>query len=376
VNHSEALWSLWHGVLSPGWILLLAIVQLQAVVVLVTVYVHRAVAHRALVLPTVPAALARWMAWWTMGMDPRAFAAVHRRHHATTDTPDDPHAPAHRGMWRVLFGGLGLYRAAACDPETWARHGQGLPRDPGATWYERYPNLGLLLQGVVWIALGGIAGAVAFGVALAWIPLWAGGVVNGLGHRLGYRNHATQDASTNLVPWGVLLAGEELHNNHHADPASACMAHRAFEFDLGWQVIRLLRAVGWAKQVRVPAPMAANESWFKGSYRQRLAALKAWRDACSLVVQDDLRHLRLHSWDDLQRQIIRQTDRSLAAMRRERVVLLDALERRLCTLVLHPPIDRARWVEAWAAFVALASALRDPAIDRWVRGWAPAAALT
>jgi stearoyl-CoA desaturase (delta-9 desaturase) len=184
----------------------------------------------------------------------REWVAVHRRHHAKCETADDPHSPQVSGILRVLFGGVGLYRSAARDPETLAHYGNGTPDD----WlerrvYSRFPYLGLILMAIIDALLFGAAGAVIFVVQVLWIPLWAAGVINGLGHYLGYRNFETTDASRNLSPVGLLIGGEELHNNHHAYPQSARLSNKWWEFDIGWLYIRLLAWLGLAR-VRRLAP--------------------------------------------------------------------------------------------------------------------------
>jgi stearoyl-CoA desaturase (delta-9 desaturase) len=184
----------------------------------------------------------------------REWVAVHRKHHAHCETPDDPHSPQDQGIWRVLLGGAGLYRHAANNAQTLDHFGKGTPDD----WlerhvYSRFPQLGIVLMAITDILLFGVAGLVIFAVQMLWIPLWAAGVINGLGHYLGYRNFETLDASRNLSPVGILIGGEELHNNHHAYPYSARLSNKWWEFDIGWLYIRLLALFRLA-QVRRVAP--------------------------------------------------------------------------------------------------------------------------
>jgi stearoyl-CoA desaturase (delta-9 desaturase) len=190
-------------------------------------------------------------------MDPREFAAVHRKHHAKVDQPEDPHSPVNHGWAGVLFGGLGLYRIAAKDPKVIDQYGKGLPVDPWENFYQRHRNAGILSFGATLLLILGWHGLVVWVGLMLWIPFWAAGVINGLGHHIGYRNYQTEDRSTNLSPWGVWVGGEELHNNHHAYPASARFSRRPWEFDLGWQVIRVLRALNLA-QVRADAGQGAD----------------------------------------------------------------------------------------------------------------------
>lgn len=227
--------------------ILLGLLLTQLIIALVTVYFHRAVSHRALKLSHGTHRVCRFLAWFLIGMVPREFAAVHRKHHAKCDTPDDPHSPVHFGWRRVLFGGLALYRREAADPQTLQQYGAGMEPDPLEPFYLKHRNLGILSFGALMLVLFGWVGLGVWALCMVWIPFWAAGVINGLGHHVGYRNFSTDDHSTNLIPWGVWVGGEELHNNHHADPSGAKFSKRWYEFDLGWGWIRLLCALGLAK---------------------------------------------------------------------------------------------------------------------------------
>jgi stearoyl-CoA desaturase (delta-9 desaturase) len=184
------------------------------------------------------------------------WAAVHRKHHAKCETAEDPHSPQSHGIWKVLLGGAELYRAETKNEETLRKFAYGTPND----WIERnlytkYPSLGVSLLGVIDVALFGIVGVSVYAVQMIWIPFGAGGVVNGIGHFRGYRNFDTADASTNVIPWGILIGGEELHNNHHAYATSARMSNKWHELDIGWMYIFLLSALGLAKVRKVvPRP--------------------------------------------------------------------------------------------------------------------------
>ncbi len=220
----------------------------------VTIFLHRHQAHNALSMHPVVSHFFRAWLWLTTGMVTREWVAVHRKHHAHCETPDDPHSPQEQGIWRVLLGGAGLYRHAANNAQTLDHFGKGTPDD----WlerhvYSRFPQLGIVLMAITDILLFGVAGLVIFAVQMLWIPLWAAGVINGLGHYLGYRNFETLDASRNLSPVGILIGGEELHNNHHAYPYSARLSNKWWEFDIGWLYIRLLALFRLA-QVRRVAP--------------------------------------------------------------------------------------------------------------------------
>jgi stearoyl-CoA desaturase (delta-9 desaturase) len=226
-----------------------ALVLTHITIVSVTVFLHRHQAHHALDLhPAVSHFFRLWL-WLTTGMVTKEWAAVHRKHHAKCDTPEDPHSPQILGLNRVLWGGVFLYVKEAKKPDTIERYGHGTPDD----WLERnlyskFKVLGLMLMGVADIVLFGIVpGALILITQIVWIPFWAAGVINGIGHYWGYRHWATPDASTNIVPWGVLIGGEELHNNHHAYPTSARLSNKWYEFDLGWLYIRILETLGLAK---------------------------------------------------------------------------------------------------------------------------------
>ena len=240
---------------SPSWLTLafFAFCLTHLLIILVTVYFHRAMAHQAVKLDAKVLKIFRFLSWFMMGMDPQEFAAVHRKHHALCDTSEDPHSPVRFGWLHVLFKGVLLYRNEVNNPETVEKYGKGLPYDKWESFYHRFSFLGVLIQGLLWVSLFGYKGFLLWGVLLIWIPFWAAGVINGLGHRFGYRRYPTDDHSTNLIPWGFWLGGEELHNNHHARPSSPKFSTAWYEFDLGWVYIRLLMALGLAS-LRSPWP--------------------------------------------------------------------------------------------------------------------------
>jgi len=218
----------------------------------VTIFLHRHQAHHSLSLHPAVSHLFRLWLWLTTGMVTREWVAVHRKHHAKCETADDPHSPRVKGINRVLWGGVGLYREAARDAGTISHFGKGTPDD----WlerhvYSRYPLQGILVMAVLDVVLFGVAGLVMFAVQMLWIPFWAAGVINGLGHYWGYRNFETGDASRNLSPVGILIGGEELHNNHHAYAQSARLSNKWWEFDIGWLYIRTLALLGLARVRRV-----------------------------------------------------------------------------------------------------------------------------
>lgn len=242
--------------LAPWQIVLATLAMTHLTIIAVTVYLHRAQAHRALRLHPAVSHLFRFWLWLTTGMVTRQWVAVHRKHHAHCETERDPHSPQVFGIRTVLLRGAELYMDAAKRTDDIARYGQGTPDD----WiernlYSRFSWYGVAVMLVLDLLLFGVFGLTVWAVQMLWIPLLAAGVINGVGHYWGYRNFETPDASTNIVPWGILIGGEELHNNHHAFPSSARLSMRRWEFDLGWAYIRLL---SWLRLARVkrlaPAP--------------------------------------------------------------------------------------------------------------------------
>ena len=219
----------------------------------ITIFLHRHQAHRALELHPVSSHFFRFWLWFLTGTITKEWVSVHRQHHAKVETEDDPHSPQIRGIRKVLLEGYELYRVGALNPETVSKYGYATPDD----WLERniYTGLsyyGLVLLFVINIILFGIPGIVMWVAQLLWQPIFAAGIINGMGHWWGYRNFEVPDASTNIVPWGVLIGGEELHNNHHAFPSSARLSNRWWELDIGWTYIRLLELLGLAKVKKVP----------------------------------------------------------------------------------------------------------------------------
>jgi len=244
--------------LSLGALLITGLVLTQVTIVAVTIYLHRHQAHRALNLHPVIAHFFRFWLWLTTGIVTREWVAIHRKHHAKCETPQDPHSPQVRGISKVLWQGYELYRQEAVIDETLEHYGHLTPND----WlerhvYARFSSLGIALMLLLDIALFGIAGLALWAVQMVWIPFWAAGVINGVGHYWGYRNYETPDASRNILPLGLLIGGEELHSNHHAFPTSARFSSKWWEFDLGWSMIRLLTLLGLAKVKRV-APRRAQ----------------------------------------------------------------------------------------------------------------------
>jgi stearoyl-CoA desaturase (delta-9 desaturase) len=232
-----------HGFVGPGigWRLACLLIATQVTVIAVTLYLHRSQTHRAVEFHPVLAHAFRFWIWLTTAMVTREWVAIHRKHHAYSDTARDPHSPHVFGVDKLLLQGAELYIDARADERLLAKYGRGVPDD----WIERHVytphcNWGPTLLAVVNLVMFGIGGMAIWALQMIWIPFWGAGVVNGIGHWRGYRNFETADRSANLFPWGVWVGGEELHNNHHAFPASAKFSIRRFEFDLGWFLICIL----------------------------------------------------------------------------------------------------------------------------------------
>jgi len=226
------------------------LVMVQITIACVTLYLHRSQAHRGVTFhPAVAHAMRFWL-FLTTGMVTKQWVAIHRKHHRFDDAEGDPHSPHMFGIWTVFFKGALLYNKASKDKQMVAQYGVGTPDD----WMERnvytpHSRLGIVLMLIINLCLFGLWGWLVWLVQLVWIPLWAAGVVNGVGHWWGYRNTDTKDFSRNVVPWDFWVGGELLHNNHHADPASPKLSRKWYEFDIGWMYIKMLKTVGLAKIV-------------------------------------------------------------------------------------------------------------------------------
>jgi stearoyl-CoA desaturase (Delta-9 desaturase) len=260
-----------HGVLQATWwqVLIATLVMTHFTIVSVTVFLHRAQSHKALDLHAAPAHAFRLWLWLTTGMVTKEFVAIHRKHHAKCETEEDPHSPQIRGIKALLLTGVELYRTESENQETISKYGLGTPND----WiernlYSRYSWQGVALMLILNVILFGAIGITVWAVQMLWIPVMATGIINGIGHWWGYRNFEAPDASTNVSPWGIVIGGEELHNNHHTYPASAKFSVKPYEFDIGWGYIRALEILGLAKvRKTIPAlklgsikPVADNQT--------------------------------------------------------------------------------------------------------------------
>lgn len=243
------------------WVLLIFALSTQLTILSTTLYLHRSQAHRGVDLHPIVSHVMRLWLWLTTAMVTREWVAVHRKHHAKCETVEDPHSPVAHGLWNVLRNGVALYRASCRDIELVEKYGKGGPND----WLERnvygkYPTLGPSVFFFLCVIPFGVLGITFWALQMAWIPVFAAGVVNGLGHAIGYRNYETDDASTNVSPWGFFIGGEELHNNHHAYPSSAKFSQRKFEIDIGWLVLKMLSVLKLAQIQRVAPVLTTRES--------------------------------------------------------------------------------------------------------------------
>jgi stearoyl-CoA desaturase (Delta-9 desaturase) len=249
---------LWH--LSWWQVVLYTLVTTHITIAAVTIFLHRTQAHRAMDLHAIPSHFFRFWLWLGTGMVTKEWVAIHRKHHAKCETEEDPHSPQTRGIEKVFWQGAELYRDEAKNQETLAKFGHGTPND----WiernlYTRYSWQGVGVMLILNLALFGAAGAAVWAVQMLWIPVSAAGVINGIGHYWGYRNYEAPDASTNISPWGIIIGGEELHNNHHTYPTSAKFSVKPYEFDIGWVYISLMSRIGWATVKKVPPKLVLGD---------------------------------------------------------------------------------------------------------------------
>ena len=244
-----------------GWQIFFVILGLTHITIAsVTIFLHRHQAHRALDLHPIASHFFRFWLWMTTGQVTKEWAAIHRKHHAKCEQAEDPHSPHVHGIRTVLFKGAELYRKESKNKETLSRYGHGTPNDwMERNLYSRFSWQGVALMLIIDVALFGALGLTVWAVQMAWIPITAAGIINGAAHYWGYRNFEAHDASTNISPWGILIGGEELHNNHHTYPTSAKLSVKPYEFDLGWAYICILQAVGLATVKKTPPVLAYGE---------------------------------------------------------------------------------------------------------------------
>ncbi|MGF6974828.1 stearoyl-CoA desaturase (delta-9 desaturase) [Paraburkholderia sp. JPY465] len=291
-----------HGLLHFSWwqLVVYTLIVTHITIIGVTVYLHRCQAHRALDLHPIASHFFRFWLWMTTGMLTGQWAAIHRKHHAKCETEEDPHSPQTRGIWKVLLEGAELYRTEAKNEETMRKFSQGTPND----WIERnvytkYPILGVSLMMVINVALFGVVGLTIWAVQMVWIPFWAAGVVNGLAHFWGYRNFNSSDASTNIFPWGIIIGGEELHNNHHTYATSAKLSNKWYEFDIGWMYIRIMQAFRLAKVKKIaPTPrlttgkLVLDQDTLQAVLANRYEVMERYAKAIKRAYRQELAHLK------------------------------------------------------------------------------------
>lgn len=329
-----------HGLtgLSWPWILLILLVATYITVLSVTVYLHRCQAHRGVDLhPAVSHFMRAWL-WLTTAMVTKEWVAVHRKHHARCEEEGDPHSPQIYGIGKVVFDGVELYQRETARPEVLEQYGRGTPDD----WlernlYGRVPALGPTIMLLVDVAAFGALGVTFWAIQMIWIPFTAAGVINGLGHWTGYRNFETGDTSHNLVPWGLFLGGEELHNNHHAFPSSAKFALRRFEFDSGWALIKALSTLKLAEVRRVAPRLARDEGeatldaeTLKALFTHRFSVMRNYvKDVTVPVLADEAARVRggLGMVRGRARRLMTRNQRFLDAQSKRRLSqLLDGVE--------------------------------------------------
>jgi stearoyl-CoA desaturase (delta-9 desaturase) len=317
------------------WQALLAALALTHVTIAsVTIYLHRHQAHRALDLHPIVSHFFRFWLWLTTGMVTKQWVAIHRKHHAKCETEDDPHSPQVRGIRKVLWEGAELYQAEAANAETLAKYGHGTPAD----WiernlYGRYNTIGLGLMLLIDLFLFGLAGIAVWGIQMLWIPFFAAGVINGIGHWWGYRNYEVSDASTNIVPWGILIGGEELHNNHHTFASSAKLSSKWWEFDIGWAYIRLMSLFRLARVRKVaakplldPAKAIVDMDTLVAIISNRFQVMSCYgRDVLKRVHRDEMRRAGNRS-----RPLLRKARRLLM---RDEALIDEQAQRQLDTIL-------------------------------------------
>ena len=246
----------------PWWgYIIVTLIFTHITIAAVTIYLHRHQAHRALDIHPVISHFFRFWLWLTTGMVTKEWAAIHRKHHAKVETPDDPHSPRQFGIRKVMWQGAELYRKESKNLETMEKYGHGTPDD----WlernlYTRHSGKGIALMFAADVALFGPIGITIWAIQMIWIPIFAAGIINGVGHYWGYRNYEVGDASTNIVPWGILIGGEELHNNHHTFGSSAKFSSKWWEFDIGWLYIQMMKALGLARVKKIPPELTCDSA--------------------------------------------------------------------------------------------------------------------
>src|SRR3954468_18111435 len=357
----------------PWWgLVLVALATTHVTIAGVTIYLHRCQAHRALELHPIASHFFRFWLWLTTGQVTKEWAAIHRKHHAKVETAEDPHSPQIYGINRVLWGGVFLYRTESNNQETLERYGHGTPDD----WIERNLYTPRSFIGVFFLlaldlaAFGLLPGGLIWLVQIAWIPFWAAGVINGVGHYFGYRSYDVADASTNIVPWGILIGGEELHNNHHAFASSAKLSSKWYEFDIGWLYIRVLETFGLATvkklapQPRFARPKAAADfDTLHAIIANRYDVLSRYAKSVKQTYAEEVQ--RLKRWSPRDAEVLRSLKRALlrgqALAGSESAKLGEALKksRALATVIAMRDELSALWERSSASKEQLLRQLQD-----------------
>ena len=324
--------------LSAWQVFLYTMVVTHITIASVTIYLHRHQAHRALELHAIPSHFFRFWLWLTTGQVTKEWAAIHRKHHAKCDTEEDPHSPVTRGIKKVFWEGAELYRAESKNMETMAKYGHGTPTD----WIERnlytkYSWLGVVSLFFINFILFGVIGISVWAVQMMWIPITAAGIINGIGHYWGYRNYDCADAATNIIPFGILIGGEELHNNHHTYATSAKLSSKWYEIDIGWAYIRALEMLGLAKVKKLaPEPkfshgkLEADFETLQSVIANRYDVMAKYAKSIKHAWKEELEHLKHKA--ELEKRFLKS---SRKLMQREPGKLADAHHEQLSELFQH-----------------------------------------
>ncbi|MFH1873060.1 MAG: fatty acid desaturase [Pseudomonadota bacterium] len=354
----------------PWWGYLLATLAMTHVTIAgVTIFLHRHQAHRALELGPLPSHFFRLWLWLTTGMVTREWAAIHRKHHAKCETPEDPHSPQVVGLNRVLWTGVFLYVKESRNPDTTERYGHGTPDD----WLERklytpLHKLGIVVMLGIDVALFGVwPGVLIWGVQMVWIPFWAAGVVNGIGHFWGYRNFACADASTNFFPLGILIGGEELHNNHHAFATSAKLSNKWYEFDIGWLYIRMMELLGVARVKKVaPKPRlgairpAIDLDMLQAVVTHRYDVLARYLKTLRQLAGEEFSQLKIDAREGrMMKRLLGADGAALPEPQKERLTALLARSERLARGYAMRAELEALWTRSSASHDQLVKQLQD-----------------
>ncbi|MHB8622590.1 MAG: DesA family fatty acid desaturase [Sulfuricaulis sp.] len=304
----------------PWWgYVIAALILTHITIAAVTIYLHRHQAHRALDLHPIVSHFFRFWLWLTTGMVTKEWAAIHRKHHAKVETPEDPHSPQQLGIRTVMWRGAELYRQAAEKSETMKKYGHGTPDD----WlernlYSRHNAKGIGLMFLADVVLFGPVGITIWATQMIWIPFFAAGIINGVGHYWGYRNYEVVDASTNIVPWGILIGGEELHNNHHTFGSSAKFSSKWWEFDIGWLYIRIMKMLGLARIKKIPPELTYDSA----KQHIDIDTVKAVVTARFLVMSQFAREVMQHVHRDELRKADRADRASWTLLKRARRLMV------------------------------------------------------